>query len=142
MNIMWQRWGMILRMSQSCQASPLQQPHHLGQGERSQCGSLSSGGGAVVGFRGRAHFVLFPAWLPGQSREWQGEKHLDCSCGCAEVQWCKPSPWEQLCCPLCSCFLPNFTLLVYDRCRLILRIMKSLFHPSLCSHCMVRCFLQ
>lgn len=59
------------------QLADLQQPHHLGQGERSQRGPLFSGGGAGAGVWGRAHFALLPAWLPGQSREWQGQKHMD-----------------------------------------------------------------
>lgn len=58
---------------------------------------------------GQSPFCLFPAWLPGKSREWQGQKHLDsfCSCGCAEVQWCKPL-WEHLLLSPLLLLLPKF----------------------------------
>ena len=107
----------------------------------------------MVGVRGRAPFALSRSWLPAKCGEWQGQKPLVSlhSSGCAEAQQCKPSPslcTEQRgsvgessisCCPHCSCFPPNFILLVYDRCGWTKRTKKPFFHPSRCSHCMVRC---
>lgn len=107
------------------------------------------GGGAVVGVRGRAPFAPSWSWLPAKCGEWQGQNSFVslCSSGCAEALRRKPSPslcTEQRgsggegsisCWPHCSCFSPDFVLLVYDRCRLT---KKPLFHPSRSSHCMVR----
>jgi len=42
------------------------------------------------------------------------------------------------CCPHCSCFSPDFILWVYDRCRSTQRTEKPCFHPSCCSHRMLR----
>lgn len=92
---------MILRMSQSSQASPLT--------SWQACSSLITWGKVrdprvdpsslmVEQWLGFGAESILPLSLPGSRREWQGQKHLDslCSCGCAEVECCKPSPWEHL----------------------------------------------
>lgn len=99
--------------------------------------------------QGRAPFAPSRSWLPAKRGERQGQKPLISlgGSGCAEARWCKPSPSccaEQQgsgggkssisCCPHCSCFSSDLTLLIYDRCRWT---KKPLFHPSRCSHCTV-----
>lgn len=134
---------MILRMSQSSQASPLT--------SWQTCSSLITWGKVrdpsvdpsslvvVEQWLGFGAEPILPSSLPGSQVRAGNGRGRSTWTPSVSVAVLKFSGVNLLhgsisCCPHCSCHFPNFTLLVYDRCRLILRIMKSLFHPSLCSH--------